>query len=139
MASGLDEATIKRNAIEYWQKGAMNAPVKVTSASRHPSFWTEGYITCRKFIAGRTLQEAERILGLRPNELANGAYVYEFVRLPKADEFDLRGYTQTPAGQPWHPGSAYPAGLGAAQWEVRKNTYIPSRLIAAVQPGHRLP
>jgi formylglycine-generating enzyme required for sulfatase activity len=139
MTNGLDEAVIKKEAIAYWQQGPLNKPVKLTSFGRDPMFWTEGYITCRKFIAGRSLSEAERILGLRAGELAGGAYLYEFLRLPTADEFDLRGYTQTPGGQPWHAGSKYPPGTGAAQWEVRKNTFIASRLIATIQRGQTIP
>ena len=139
MLGTLDPAVLKRNAIAYWQQSARNRPVKVTSFSRAPMFWSEGYITCHKFIAGRSLVEAEQILGLRPGELSSGAYLYEFLRLPTADEFDTRGYTQTPDGQPWHAGSAYPAGLGAAQWEIRRNTHVPTRLVAAIQPGQTVP
>ncbi len=139
MTSTLDQAVLKRNAIAYWQQGARNRPVKVTSFSRAPMFWSEGYITCHKFIAGRSLAEVERILGLRQGELTAGAYLYVFLRLPSADEFETRGYTQTPGGQPWHAGSAYPVGAGAAQWEVRRNTYVPTRLIAAIQPGQKIP
>lgn len=135
MTTGLDESVLKRNAIAYWQQGPRNRPVKVTSFARAPTFWSEGYITCYKFVAGRNLHEVEQILGLRPGELAAGAYLYEFLRLPTIDEFDSRGYTQTPGGQPWHAESQYPVGAGAAQWEVRKNSYIPTKLIAAVEPG----
>jgi hypothetical protein len=139
LTKGLDEAVIKKQAIAYWQQGPLNKPVKLTSVARDPMFWTEGYITCRKFIAGRSLSEAERILGLRPGELAGGAYLYEFLRLPTADEFDLRGYTQTPGGEPWHPASTYPPGAGAAQWQIRKNSFIPSRLVATIQRGQTVP
>ena len=139
MANGLDYAVLKRNAITYWQQGSLNRPVKLTSIRREPTFWSEGYITCHKFIAGRSLPEAERILGLRPGELTGGAYLYEFLRLPTPDEFDTRGYTQTPAGQPWVAGGPYPAGAGAAQWEIRKNSHIPSRLVAVIQQGHVIP
>jgi len=135
MYAGLDIDKIKQDAIAYWKLEPLNRPVKITSLGRDPMFWAEGYVTCLKFIAGRTLAEAEHILGLREGELAAGAYVYEFLRYPTADEFDLRGYTNTPGGQPWTPASSYPAGAGAAQWEVRKNSHIPARLIAIVQPG----
>jgi hypothetical protein len=139
MADGLNHAVLKRNAIAYWQQGSGNRPVKLTSVLRHPTFWSEGYITCHKFIAGRSLSEAERIIGLPLGELTGGAYLYEFLRLPAPEEFDTRGYTQTPAGQPWVAGSAYPVGAGAAQWEVRKNTHIPSRLVAVIQFGQVIP
>lgn len=135
----LDIAIIKRNAIAYWRQDPANRPVKLTSAARDPMFWCEGYVTCRKFVAGRSLAEAERILGLRPGELDAGAFLHEFLRLPEADEFDTRGYTQTPGGQPWHAASAYPVGAGAAQWEVRRNTHIPTRLVALIQRGQLIP
>jgi hypothetical protein len=138
LTNGLDEAVIKKEAIAYWQQNPLNKPVKLTSFSREPMFWTEGYVTCRKFIAGRSLSEAERILGLRLGELADGAYLYEFLRVPTADEFDLRGYSQTPGGKPWDPSSKYPPGLGAAQWQIRKNSFIPSRLIATIQRGQTI-
>jgi hypothetical protein len=137
--AALDPEVIKRNVMAYWQADKLNRPVKVTSFARSPMFWSEGYITCLKFVAGRNLTEVEQILGLKPHELDAGAYLYEFLRFPTADEFELRGYTQTPGGQPWHSESAYPVGAGAAQWEVRKNTHIPSRLIAAIEPGQKFP
>lgn len=139
MVAGLDESVLKQIAIENWRKSSLNRPVKVTNVSRPPMFWSEGYITAYKFIAGRPLGEVERILGLPPGELAAGAYCYEFLRLPTADEFDLRGYTQTPGGQPYSPGGVYPAGAGAAQWEVRRNTQVPTRLFAIVAPGNAVP
>jgi hypothetical protein len=137
--SSLNSAVLKRNAIAYWQQSPLNAPVKLTSLLRLPTFWSEGYVTCHKFIAGRSLSEAERILGLQHGELSNGAYLYAFLRLPTEDEFDTRGYTQTPGGENWEVGGLYPPGAGAAQWEIRKNTHIPTRLLAALRPGEFIP
>ena len=138
MTGEVDHAVLKRMAIAYWQQGQLNKPVKITSASRAPMLWSEGYITCHKFIKGRSLREVEQILGLHAGELAAGAYLYEFLRLPTMEEFDLRGYTQTPGGQTWTPNSKYPVGAGVAQWEVRKNTFIPSRVIATIESGQRV-
>jgi hypothetical protein len=139
MVSCLNLKAVKRSAISYWQQSPLNKPVKLTSFSREPTMWGEGYITCHKFIIGRSLTEAERILGLRPGELSSGAYLYKFLRLPTIEEFDTRGYTQTPGGLPWQEGGAYPVGAGAAQWEIRRNTFIPTRLVAAIEPGQRIP
>jgi hypothetical protein len=61
--------------------------------------------------------------------------MYEFQRLPREDEFDLRGYSQCPNGEPWTPESDYPPGAGVAQWQVKRNTFIPSRLVAIIRPG----
>jgi hypothetical protein len=133
------EAVMKREAIAYWAADRVNRPVKVTAIVRNPMFWTEGFVTCYKFVAGRTLGEAERILGLPSGQLAAGAYFYEFMRLPTAAEFELKGYSQCPDGKVWSPESEYPPGLGAAQWRVQRNTYIASRLAAIVEPGGKFP
>ena len=131
-----DEETIRRrNVIAYWELKAENRPVKITGILRHPGLWAEGYITCYKFVAGRSLEDVERILGLKVGELAGGAYLYEFMRSPSASEFELRGYTQCPAGENWTAASDYPPGLGAPQWEVTREAYIPSRLAAIVDVG----
>lgn len=133
------EAVRKRGAIAYWEADPLNRPVKVTSLVRPPTLWSEGFVTCRKFVAGRTLEEAERMLGLPAGELRGGAYLYEFMRLPNAHEFELKGYTQCPDGRSWTPDSRYPPGLGAAQWRIVGNSFIPSRLVAIVEPGSRFP
>ncbi len=133
------EAVLKREAIAYWEANPLNRPVKVTAVIRDPMFWNEGFVTCYKFVAGRTLGEAESILGLRAGELAAGAYFYEFMRLPTTDEFELKGYSQCPDGKPWKPGSKYPPGLGAAQWRIKKNTFIASRLAAIVEYAGKFP
>jgi hypothetical protein len=138
MRAGLDQAVLNRNVIRYWTHSILNRPVKLTSLQRPPMFWTEGYVTCYKFVAGRTLGDAERILGLKAGELGGGAYFYELARLPTTEEFATRGYTQTPDGIPWDPSSEYPIGAGAAQWEIYRNTYIPSRLIGIIHPGERV-
>ena len=133
------EAVLKREAIAYWESNPLNRPVKITAIVRDPMFWTEGYVTCYKFVGGKTLREAEGILGLPEGELSAGAYFYEFMRLPTANEFELKGYSQCPDGKPWQPDSKFPPGLGAAQWRVRKNSYIASRLAAIVEPGGKFP
>ena len=138
MRAGLDHALLNRNAIAYWTQSVLNRPVKLTSFRRPPMLWTEGYVISYKFVAGRTLSEAQRILGLISGELEGGAYRYELARLPTPEEFDTRSYTQTPDGIPWDPSSEYPIGAGAAQWEIRRNTHIPSRLIAIIERGRRV-
>ena len=132
-------AVQKRQAIAYWQLNHLNRPVKVTSVSRPPMFWGEGFVTCYKFVGGRTLAEAERTLGLKAGELDAGAYFHEFLALPREDQFELKGYSQCPDGQNWTPASDYPAGLGAPQWRILRNTFIPSRVAAVVEPGGRFP
>ena len=137
--SSLNERVLKAQVIAYWQQSPLNRPVKLTSVLRAPMFWAEGYISCLKFVAGRSLGEAERMLGLKPGELGGGAYLSAFDRLPTEDEFDLRSYTHRPGGQAPQPGGEYPVGAGAAQWEVRRNACIPATVVGLVLPGSTIP
>jgi hypothetical protein len=57
-----------------------------------------GYITQEKYIRGRSLAEMESLLGFNMGRLKAGAAVYAFTRIPRADEFELRGYTYLPDG-----------------------------------------
>lgn len=129
----------KRQAVAYWKSTPGNRLVKITSIARSPMFWAEGFATCYKFVTGRTLHEAEKILGLKVGELASGAYVQEFLVLPAEHQFELKGYSQCPDGVNWTPASAYPAGRGAPQWRILPNTFLSTKVIAAVAPGGTIP
>lgn len=61
MPNSLDHAVLKNIVIAYWRQGAGNRPVKLVSVSSARVF-CEGYVTCHKFIGGRSLSEAEHIL-----------------------------------------------------------------------------
>ena len=137
--SGLDIKILKREAIAYWNLDPRNRPVKITSINRDPMFWAEGYVTCYKFVGGRSLPEVEQILGLKVGELSSGAFFHEFIDYPTADQFELKGYSQCPGGENWTPDSEYPRGLGAAQWQVKKNSFVASRVAAIVNPKGKLP
>ena len=52
-----------------------------------------GCYTKEKFIAGRTLQEIEPILGFHAGRLAQGMAVVALMRLPELAEFDLAAYS----------------------------------------------
>ena len=91
-----------------------------------------GYITCDKFIKGRSAPQMESILGLPLGDLSQGAWVLHLMCLPLATQFDLRGYTQTPAGQPY-TGGPYPPGLGASQWELTAD--LPAVVVKFVAPS----
>ncbi len=52
-----------------------------------------GYITKEKYIAGRTAQDMEKILGFHAGRLANGIIIIALLELPAIDEFDLAAYT----------------------------------------------
>src|SRR4249919_3043893 len=123
--AGLDVNRIKQNVSEYWRAEAWNWPVKVMSAQRAATLRAsmgrivsvKGFVTSEKFVRGRSLQEVERILGLLPGELQNGAVLLRLNAPPLPHQYELRGYTQTPAGEPYS-GGPYPPGLGANQWEL---------------------
>lgn len=57
-----------------------------------------GYITQEKYLYGQTSTGIERILGLRPGELAQMAHVYALSRLPTPAEVDYRLSAAWPAG-----------------------------------------
>jgi len=144
MSGNLDIAKLKAMAISLWKRGGVDTLVKVTprGTTPNPSF-TAGYCTTFKYIAGRTPAEMEDIVGLaKGSKLAGGADIFVVDPLPTASQFELRGYTQTPAGVATntpgyipHPG--YPPGLGAPQWELSGYPQSGLKRIASVLPGQR--
>ena len=57
------------------------------------SDFVAGYITKDKFVAGRTLQELEAILGFQRGRFGKGIYVLALDRLPLPGEFQLASYS----------------------------------------------
>jgi hypothetical protein len=118
--AGIDVQKVKQNVIAYWREDPrMNWPVKVISAQRGIGLGAtlgrlvsvRGCVVSAKFVLGRPLPLAERILGLCPGELSQGAVLLHLNRLPEANEFDLAtGYTNVAAY------AGYPPGLGSNQW-----------------------
>jgi hypothetical protein len=117
--AAFDLPKLKQNVTGYWlEDPRMNWPVKVISAQRGASLGASlgrvipvrGCVVSAKFVLGRPLDLAERILGLIPGELSQGAVLLRLNRLPQVNEFDLAGYTNVAA----YPG--YPSGLGSNQW-----------------------
>ncbi|MBV8521561.1 MAG: hypothetical protein JOY71_05430 [Acetobacteraceae bacterium] len=131
-AVDLDESILKSQVLQKWVKGGLERPVKVVSKQRGPLTNVRGYITQEKYIKGVDLAEMERRLGLPEGELKDGANVMSLTRSPTAGEFQLRGYTNTPGGQPFQ-GGPYPPGEGVPQWELIRE--IPSKLEKFVAPG----
>ncbi len=115
-SSKVDETVLKAEVIRQWSKGGQNRPVKIVSADVGPLRQVQGYITQEKFIKGKNLTELERLLGLPAGKLRVGAYVLVFERLPQAQEFQLKSYTNLPGGEPFMEGGSFPPGLGAPQW-----------------------
>lgn len=53
-----------------------------------------GFVTLKKFLAGKNLQQIESLLGFHQGRLKLGATVAELQSFPSALEFDLAGYSQ---------------------------------------------
>lgn len=129
---GLDVPKLKQNVIAYWLADTrMNWPVKVISAQRGRGaaagsiLPVRGCVVSAKFVLGRPLTMAERVLGLLPGELSQGAALVWLNRLPNPNEFDLvPGYTNVPA----YPG--YPIGLGSNQWILTADLFGTVRKVA---------
>ena len=131
--AALDLPKVKQNVIAYWlEDRRMNWPVKVISAQRGTSLGAtlgrlvpvRGCVVSAKFVLGRPLELTERILGLFPGELSQGAVLLRLNRLPQANEFDLGGYTTVPA----YP--AYPPGLGSNQWILTVDIFATVQKVA---------
>lgn len=112
------EQVLKELAIEKWSRGGLERPVKVVALHRGPLTAVRGYITQEKNIKGQPLREIESRLGLPAGALAAGAHVMALNRAPRANEFELRSYTNLPGGQRYRQGGQYPSGSGVPQWEL---------------------
>lgn len=53
-----------------------------------------GFVTLKKFLAGKSLQQIESLLGFHQGRLRLGATIAELQYIPSAAEFDLAGYSQ---------------------------------------------
>jgi len=139
-----DAPRLRAMAIEMWKRGGLDTLVKVCPHSTIPDpSRTTGYCTTFKFIVDRTPIEIEGIVVLaRGGKLVAGAEICVVDPLPLPPQFELRGYSQCPAGVSTstpgyvpHPG--YPPGLGARQWELSGYPQTGLKLIASVPPGQR--
>lgn len=138
-----DIKKLKQMVMERWQAGGENTLVKVMPKGM-PADDTRmiGYCTSIKYIAGRTPDEMERILGFAPGtKLRDGAEIYRVDPLPSADQFEFRAYSYLPDGKPQIDGKvvnpAYPPGEGAPQWELSGYPQSGLKWLAAAQPGQR--
>lgn len=73
-----------------------------------------GYITQEKYLYGQTSTGIERILGLRPGELAQMVHVYALSRLPTPAEVDFR------LSAAWPDGGHFDAAALAAHLKARE-------------------
>jgi len=161
--TGLDVPKLKSIVIEKWRSGPEFWPVKVLSMSRKIELEKEngkeldavgGYFTCLRNIRAKTPAEMEDILGLQQGSFSSGVAIWKFKELPKSNQFNLRGYTQTPGGENFdgivirrndrsrpeffeRDGSPakYPPGLAVEQWEVCKGILLPATELDRVAYG----
>ena len=161
--TGLDVPKLKSMAMEKWRSAPELWPVKVLSLSRTLELERRqgrkldrvgGYFTCARAIRARTPQEMEAILGFAPGSFASGVSVWKLIQLPAPDQFDLRGYTQLPGGEPFdgivlrrggylrpefysQTGGHldYIPGLAVEQWEIRKGLLLPASELERIPAG----
>ncbi|HEV3425633.1 MAG TPA: hypothetical protein VG105_17995 [Paraburkholderia sp.] len=141
----LDEIKLKALVIATWREGGLESLVKVAARGTVPDAkYSIGFCTKFKFIAGRTPAEIERIVGFADqSKLKQGAEVFLVSPLPEAHEFDLCGYSQTPAGMSTNdpryvPHPLYPPGEGAPQWNLVHHDQSHLVHIVTLAPDERL-
>jgi hypothetical protein len=145
--SGLDVPKLKSLVIDKWNSGPEFWPVKVMAMTRVIELESKnggkfssvgGYITCLRNVCGKTPEEMEAILGFEKGTFSSGVSIWKLSALPKAAEFELRGYTYLPGGEKFDgvvlrrveqprpeyfdqhgKPSKFPPGLGVEQWELR--------------------
>lgn len=141
-----DLEKINSQHLEEWHSSPGERPVKVIGKSppeqeqkvdRQPApdlDHVNGYFTQVKWIAGKTPEQMEKVLGLKPKDLEYGAIIQEFKEFPRTDQFEVRGYTNTPGGKPYQDGGEWPSGDGARQYLLKEGVHLPARVIATVEP-----
>lgn len=138
----VNHAALAPTIINLWRRRGPDTLVKVAPIGTRPDpYRAVAYCTTLKYIIGRTPAEMELILGFAPNsKLSGGVDVSTIEPLPRPDEFELRGYSQCPAGLATddpayvsHP--LYPPGLGAPQWDLAGVSQARLKLLIRVQRG----
>jgi hypothetical protein len=161
--TGLDVPKLKLIVIEQWKSAPTFWPAKVLSISRTLELERKlgrrlstvgGYFTCLKNLLLRTPAEMEDILGFQKGTFSSGVSVWKLKDLPKPEEFELRGYTQTPGGESFDgivirrsdlrrpqylqkdgTSAKFPPGLAVEQWELEKGILLPATELERVSFG----
>ena len=120
---------ILQDHVDHFNLGGGNTPVKVMPTGVDQQ-QVSGFFTQEKFILGRTPQQMEDDLGLKPGDLINGATIYELSQTPNAEQFVPAGYTHMPGGSYYQEASEYPVGAGAIQF--RLNEALPAKIVGKV-------
>jgi hypothetical protein len=164
--SGLDVAKLKKLVFKKWQSAPELWPVKVISLDRLSGLERTnggkldrvgGYFTCLRAVRRKNPRQMEALLGFAPGFYSSGASIWRFLALPLEDQFELRGYTQLPGGNPFDgivlrvAGSnrplffgktgeelTYIPGLAVEQWELKPGFLMPAMEIARLGPDQQL-
>jgi hypothetical protein len=64
------------------------------SFTLHSTIQVSGFVTLKKFIVGRNLEQIESLLGFHQGRLKMGATFAELQYTPSSAEFELAGYSQ---------------------------------------------
>lgn len=93
--------------MKHWSLTGREQLVKVVNASGRDYIMNNkaadrtlgGYITKKRYLWGLNNRQIERVLGLRPHELNDAAYVFGLARLPTSDEVDFHFSAAFPDGK----------------------------------------
>jgi hypothetical protein len=120
---------ILQSHIDTFNQGGGEKPVKVMPTGIDQQ-QVSGFFTQQKCILGKTAQQMEHDLGLKPNALKNGATIYELSETPNAQQFVPAGYTHMPGGRYYEEGQEYKPAPGVIQF--RLNEPVPAKVIGKV-------
>ena len=102
-----------------------------------------GYITVASAINKCTPQDIEFRLGLPIGELADGALIYRFLRLPSISEYEYELTAKYPDGLAYNAAMSderYQPGSGKVhQWRIKEGSEIPvdTKNVVTLLPGQR--
>lgn len=131
-ASTMTRAENLRSMVRW---GAYNL-IKVVARGA-PREDVQGYVTHQAAISGKSPREIETILGLRRDQLAEGADLYRLTQLPHIDAFLPRGYTTLVDGLELREGLSQDAGgyrPGHGAWQIMLTGPVPATRIASLGP-----
>lgn len=94
---------LKESSMKHWAVSGPERLVKVVSPKGQKDLLgyqtAKGYVTQEKFLLGKTSDQIEKALGLRPLELGSFCYVYSLARLPEYDEVEFKLTCAFPDGK----------------------------------------